>query len=318
MGCDMKNTPYWLFNIAYLLFLLPVIYSLIQELASGDKATPVLSISVGPLESLVSAAIWLPFMLLCYLCQRWALARLGWKQGAKPARQQKDDFVRMSYINVGLLFLARISKRIVQSRATATEQCWGGSKVCLGFYEIGFLFLVFYYAAFFSVLFEMVRFIDLTISIHVFSKPKGLWIVVVGAVVVVAVLRAHAVYAFSQGDEFGWAYLGWIGLMFAAHAIAIAVTPAAFRRIDARQHESGSSRQDDDSVKLHVHHWYWTFFAAHFPVFDTTLSYVAQALFLGVYIHGVGCFGLEPIFEPDHKDLARVHHREDEMTEEIS
>lgn len=41
---------------------------------------------------------------------------------------------------------------------------------------------------------------------------------------------------------------------------------------------------------------YWAFCAAHMCVFDSRTSQLAQAMFLGCYIHGVALFGVEKCF----------------------
>jgi hypothetical protein len=40
-------------------------------------------------------------------------------------------------------------------------------------------------------------------------------------------------------------------------------------------------------------------------VFHSDVAMVAQAIFVGVHIHGVNCFGVEPLFydEKDHDEL---------------
>lgn len=304
MALAMQDTPFWLFNCAYLLFLLPVICALLLEYVGSARKAPVevLPLSIEASESVAAAVLFLPFSVLCYVALRASIARLGWKQGEKPATQHKDDLARMAYVNVSILVLARVGKRLVRGRSSSADLCLATDNVCTGWYELAFLICVAYYTAFFSVLFEMVRFVNLQISFSVFRNPKGLWIVVVGVVVLFGVLHAHVRYAFEQGSEFGYAYLAWIVLLLVGHAAINAASPAALRAMDGRPSGSENGKSHGDKAIVHIHHWYWTFFAAHFPVFDSLLSYVSQALFLGVYLHGVACFGLEPIFEPDHSE----------------
>ena len=59
---------------------------------------------------------------------------------------------------------------------------------------------------------------------------------------------------------------------------------------------------------LHLHHWYWPVPLAHMCVFHTDVSMLAQAIFLAVHIHGVVCFGVEPLF---YETERRARHPSD-------
>lgn len=263
----VKDTPFWAFNCAYLLFLSPVLYCLFMAHLGGDPEAwkaPLLPPAADAWPALAAAAGLSLWLAALGAGLRQALTALGWKLGAKTAAQQKDDFVRMAYANISLSVLARVQGR----------------------FEVSFLLLVAFYTAFFAILFEMARHTNLEIAFDLARNLRGLWIFAVGVAVLLGVLHAHVRLAFAQGLSFGLSYLGWVALALLGHAAAVALPPAALDKRD----ESGPAR-------LHVHHWHWAFFATHFAVFDSALSRVSQALFLGVYLHGAACFGLEAIFE---------------------
>lgn len=285
----LQKTPFWLFNLAYMAFLLPVIICLVKAYLGDNAQTRMapLPLAQDPIESVMAAAFFLSFALVLYVIQRRALATLGWKQGEKLPAQHKDDFVRMTYLNISLLLLGRINGRLLYSDLNALQ----------GFQAFAFCALVTYFVIFFSVLFEMVRTVNLQISLDLLDNPKGLWILGVGVLVLNGVLHAHVVYAFRAGHDFGCAYLAWVALVLLGHASVNLISPALLRLMDGQHQAENGGESPGDKIRLHVHHWYWAFVAAHFPVFDTALSFVAQAIFLAVYIHGAACFGLEPIFE---------------------
>jgi len=261
---EIQETPNWVFNCTYLLILSPTLYHLVLVHARRDHeewAAQVLPLcGMDPLKTLWKTMLFLAWMAFLSAALRASLAHWGWKQGAKPPEQLKDDAIRMAYINVCLAVVARVQARI-------------GMRFCA---------MVALYAALFALLFEMVRHVNVHIGAELAGNPQGLWIVVVGVLVLVCVLHAHVCLAFAQESSFGKAYVGWVALTLAVHAF-VHVAPFSW---------------SPSSPKLHVHHWYWALLAAHFAIFDSALSRTSQALYLGIYIHGAACFGLEPIFEP--------------------
>lgn len=273
----ISDTPFWAFNIAYMLFLMPILCCLIAEMLSSDAR--VLDVNALPLHGhnderigLAAGAIVVGGLLALSVALQTALTTTGWKLNGKSVAQHKDDFARMAYLNVSLVFLGRVQWRIFPDSGGFWETC-------------AFPALVVYFTVFFTLLFEMVRHINLHIGPDLVRNPRGLWITVVGVFVLVSVLHSHVRLAFAQASSFGYAYLGWLALALLGHA-ALHVTPEACL---------GGTQ---GTTKLHVHHWYWSFMAAHFAIFDSQLSCVSQALFISVYIHGAACFGLEGIFEP--------------------
>ncbi|CAE8649832.1 unnamed protein product, partial [Polarella glacialis] len=152
-----------------------------------------------------------------------------------------------------------------------------------------FLLLLTYFTVFYSILFEMVRHINLHISSSLARNLPGLCIVVSALLVIAGVLVVHLRLAFAQGNEFGMVYVGWVTFALLGHT-AIQAMPVEWLASDAKLAAQGA--------RLHVHHWYWSFLAAHFAIFGSPLSMLAQAAFLGIYIHGAACFGAEAIFEP--------------------
>eukprot|EP00434_Breviolum_minutum_P007770 symbB.v1.2.006856.t1/scaffold408.1/size210514/14 len=126
----------------------------------------------------------------------------------------------------------------------------------------------------------MVRHVNLHISLDVLQNPRGLGICIAALVVILGVLASHLSMAVQQGFTFAFVYVGWILLGLLLHALTQAIPGG----------------------RLHVHHWYWAFLASHYPIFDCLLSSLSQAgysaAFMGIYVHGVACFGLEAIYEP--------------------
>ena len=58
-----------------------------------------------------------------------------------------------------------------------------------------------------------------------------------------------------------------------------------------------------------VHHFYWSIPFRFICVFHSDVAMLAQAIFVAVHIHGVNCFGVEPLFYDPHQ-LALKHHQE--------
>ena len=118
------------------------------------------------------------------------------------------------------------------------------------------------------------------ISVDLLQNPAGFGIATAAIIVIGGVLKSHLQLAFLEDFEFGVVYVGWVFLALLAHVATASLW-----------------RNASEASKLHLHHWYWAFLAAHFPIFDSALSCLSQAAFLGIYVHGAACFGLESIFE---------------------
>jgi len=190
MGVD--GTPFWLFGCAYGLFLSPVIVLLAIHFMRHQKIE-ILPWSVSQDSALTSVGLLALWMFLLGGVLRAVLWCLGWKIGPKRMGQHNDDFVRMGYLHVSLVFLGRVHGRLIMDSGMTPG--------------LSYLLLIAFYAAFFSLLFEMVRHIDVRLSLDLGRNPGGLAIVLVGALVLCGVILAHVQMAFDQGllrvDSFG-------------------------------------------------------------------------------------------------------------------
>mmetsp|Transcript_62220 Transcript_62220/g.136241 ORF Transcript_62220/g.136241 Transcript_62220/m.136241 type:complete len:250 (+) Transcript_62220:53-802(+) len=245
----IRDTPFGVFATAYGLYLLPFIYLLLPP---GGAPAPALPWNCSPWDGLRSLICLEVLLGALYASLRLVIDFLHWKQATKDPWQHKDDLLRMAYLNVSLCFLGRVHGRMA------------------GVFPL----LLVYFTAFYTVLFEMVRYVNLHISMDVVGNPRGLGICIAALVVILGVLTSHLSLAFQQGTDFALAYVGWVSLGLLLHALASALPGG----------------------KLHLHHWYWAFLASHYPIFDCLLSSLAQAAFMGIYIHGAACFGLEAVY----------------------
>eukprot|EP00913_Durusdinium_trenchii_P025011 g23476.t1 len=236
---------------AYGAYLLPFLYLLLP--GNTVKTSAVLPWSCSPWSALTSLLTLEVAIGVLYALLRIVLDKLKWKQGQKASSQHKAEKLR----HVSLCFLGRLHGRV--------------SGV--------FLIFLLYFTAFYAVLFEMVRHVNLHISVDVLGNPRGLGICVTALVVIIGVLGSHLAVAFDQG--IAGAYVGWLLLGLLLHGAAEA-TPGG---------------------RLHLHHWYWAFLASHYPIFDNPLSSLAQAAFMGIYIHGAACFGLQEIYYDTRKQV---------------
>ena len=236
---DIKETPFYIFALVYGAYLLPFLFL--------RRTGPVLPWS--PEDGGIWACVRLQAVILGLYAALRLLSRLGWKVRPKYCWQHKDDLMRMAYLDVSLCFLGRLHSRNVM-----------------------FLMCLVYFTAFYALLFEMVRHVNLHISWEVRHNPRGLAICCSALTIILAVLGAHTSMAYREG--FLWTYGAWVALCLLCHGFMSAAP----------------------GTRLHLHHWYWAFLAAHFAIFDCALSMCAQAAFVGIYVHGAACFGLDPIY----------------------
>ncbi|CAE7161148.1 unnamed protein product, partial [Symbiodinium pilosum] len=146
-------------------------------------------------SSIFGALVFETWLAMLYVILRMAVSKLHWKLKTKPLWQHKDDLLRMAYLNVGLFFLARVHGRLWLPQP-------GGMRETVHW---GFLILVAHFTFFYTVLFEMVRHVNLHISGDVFHNPQGLGICIVALAVILGVLLDHFALAFQTGV--GWEYV---------------------------------------------------------------------------------------------------------------
>jgi hypothetical protein len=95
------------------------------------------------------------------------------------------------------------------------------------------------------------------------------------AAVISLAMTYHLMTAWRVSPEFFGLYVGVIALFLLYH-VALYVA------------------YDD---RFHLHHWYVGLFAAHACIFNTDVSIVCQAAFIGIYVHGIAVFGPDSIIE---------------------
>eukprot|EP00933_Yihiella_yeosuensis_P006629 TRINITY_DN11135_c0_g1_i4.p1 TRINITY_DN11135_c0_g1~~TRINITY_DN11135_c0_g1_i4.p1 ORF type:complete len:332 (-),score=30.46 TRINITY_DN11135_c0_g1_i4:113-1066(-) len=288
----IQDTPFWLFGLIYAFYLLPFILYLQEGGAKAEGAKVLPLVNSDALQGLLDTCLLQLWMCLLYAAMRALLSCFGWKQGRKLPCQHKDDFVRMGYLQVSLAVLGRLQGRFSHAESSFMFHLAP---------RVEFLTLLTYFNVFYTLLFEMVRFINMHLSSDLLSNLKGLGIVTIASIVIVGVLKAHLLLAFAQSHDFGIAYVAWVAFVVFGHVIVQMIPSTLLDRNDAND-----LSQSGQVTHLHVHHWYWSFIAAHFAIFDSRLSCLTQAAFLGIYIHGVACFGLEPIFEPSNDTAAKA------------
>ena len=216
------------------------------------------------------------FSLCVYGAQRFVSRRFRWKMREKGAACHKEDVFRMSLLNAFLCLFGRVGARLEDTSGVF----FGG--------------LVVFYIFFFGILFETVRHLDIEFTAACLQKPAT----VVFGIFVLFVVGALALNHFSlaaanakelsrrkqrllpetNDDEGVATLLGAAGLcaMVVLFHVALALAPG--------------------DASAHFHHWYTGFLGALFCVFDTPASMVAQAMLLGIYLHGAAFFGIEPCF----------------------
>jgi hypothetical protein len=133
--------------------------------------------------------------------------------------------------------------------------------------------IIAYYTWFFALIYEVTKNLNITLTRDCFRNPYTVSVTTLTGVMMVGVLALHVMFA--AADRNLVEFLGFALLATLFH-LCLLVGPG--------------------SAHVHVHHWYWAFAAAHMCVFDSRTSQIAQAMFVGSYIHGVALFGVEKVF----------------------
>ena len=170
--------------------------------------------------------------------------------------QRSEDWIKLLYFSVVLGAVGGVAGRVWSTP-------W-------------FVAVVGAFLALYTWLFESVRERRITISPQMLMGDHwkfGIAVVLFATVVSLLALSSQLITAFRVSQEFFFAYLALVLLVGGAHVALLCF-----------------------NKNFHVHHWYWSLILAHACVFDTTVSMLAQAMLLAVHIHGVACFGYEPVF----------------------
>lgn len=263
------QTRLFLFFTFYIVFLCPVLVALVREFSresKGDSLLIPLMHPGGP-EFLFALSQWLLVLLVVYFAYRTLGRKLGIKLHDKTLAKHKDDLLRLVYFGMTMAAVGGIAKRIEEGVVN---------------HETGLTFipLTLCYCIFFTIIFELVKERDITLSVGLMDNKIGLFVVCLGFVTGLLVVSVLFVTAWEVGPNFFAMYLGVTLVGLLAHVIMF------FPWVPGVQGRS----------YLHLHHWYWSVPLAHMCVFHTDVSMLAQAIFLAIHIHGVDCFGVEPLF----------------------
>jgi hypothetical protein len=258
--------------VCYAIFLAPVLVALIREFYgfNAEKKQDHLLLPImhrgGP-NFLIALSQWLGTLLVVYLLYRLLGRRVGIKLHEKTLAKHKDDILRLVYFGMTMAAVGGIATRIEEG-VVNTET------------GLRFIPLTLAYCVFFTFIFELVKERDITLSVGLFENKIGLIVVFMAFCTCILVLVCLFLTAWQVSSGFFAMYCGVSAVGSLAHlAMFCPVVPG----VPGRSY-------------LHLHHWYWSVPLAHMCVFHTDVSMIAQAIFLAVHIHGVDCFGVEPLF----------------------
>jgi hypothetical protein len=273
-----KRTRLALFFIAYILFLSPVLVALIREFTGLSEERkrlnlliPIMHTGYGPSGGprfLVALAEYLSFQVAMYFALRIVGRRFHIKIHDKTFAKHKDDMLRLCYFAMTMALVAGIATRIDEGVVNTETQ-------------LKFLPLVLAYTIAYTIVFEICRDFDITLGPGLCSNKIGIIVVITGFFTVVAVLVSLFLTAWNVGPEFFAMYAGTSAVGFIAHCILFLVPWVPFA---------------NGVAWTHLHHWYWPVPLSHLCVFHTDVSNLAQAIFLAIHLHGVSCFGVDPLF----------------------
>lgn len=193
--------------------------------------------------------------------------RVGIKLHEKTLAKHKDDLLRLVYFGMTMAAVGGIAIRIEEGVVN---------------HETGLPFvpLTLAYCVFYTFIFELVKERDITLSVGLFENKIGMIVVAVGMLTGTFVVVSMFLTAWQVSSSFFLMYCGVAGAGSIAHVIMFCPTIPG---VPGRSY-------------LHLHHWYWSVPLAHMCVFHTDVSMLAQAMLLAIHIHGVDCFGVEPLF----------------------
>lgn len=266
------RTRLFLFFIFYGLFLAPVLVALIREFYgfNADIKQEHLLLPImhkGGAEFIIALSKWLGTLIVTYIVYRALGRRLGIKLHDKTLAKHKDDLLRLVYFGMTMAAVGGIAVRLEENVVNSET-------------GLTFIPLTLAYAVFYTVIFELVKERDITLSYGLFENKVGMIVVLLGFSTCILVLVCLFMTAWQVSTSFFTMYAGVFAVGLLAHFVMFI---PVFPGIPGRSY-------------LHLHHWYWSAMMSHMCVFHTDVSMLAQAIFLAVHIHGVDCFGVEPLF----------------------
>ena len=302
MSCRRLLAFYALFFV----FLLPVIVALIRDwgIERADSADAAVHATQPPASKvphprhhmmvmitdkdghrfLLACTAWIMTVVAVYIALRIAghhvPSRYRIKLHAKSAAKHKDDVLRLLYYALTLCAVGGVAARIDENIINTETQ-------------LSFIPLVLVYTVAFTMLFEFVKDQDITLSATLRENSLGISVVVIGVLLLCILLVSLFNSAWKVSSSFFQMYVGLFVVCLVIHfALFLPRIPCTTR---------GRSF-------LHVHHWYWPVPLAHMCIFNTDSAMLAQAIFLAVHLHGVGCFGTETLF---YETERRARHPSD-------
>jgi hypothetical protein len=271
------------FFVAYTVFLFPLILALSREFF-GNVTNSDLDIACAHLKGIPlvrTLCIWLIFLLTSYVVLNF-IPKI--KRKTKSFSMHIDDILKLFIFGTMLFVIGGIGDRIDKSKVNT---------------ETGMTFipLTIYYSLFFTLLYELIKHENVTLSKELASNKLALIITIIGATTLAGVIISLFTRAQMVSDEFFHAFVGLFVVGSIIHVGSIILAPII------------------DECHPHVHHYYWPLPFTFMCVFHSDVAMIAQAIFIGIHLHGVNCFGFEPLFydAADHDVLAHKKHNEDEI-----
>jgi hypothetical protein len=267
----VSNRLLLVFTTLFLTYLTPVLVAIYQE-----WTTELVSVEPLPYGGQMGLACWLAALMALYVFLRTLAQYVPIKTHSKSAASHKEDILRMLHCGIAIAVLGGVSARLESGRVD-------------GVTNLSFIPLVTVFTLFYTLLFEVVRDVKMTLSADMAQNIPTLVTFTSSLLVIIAVVRSHASHAWMQPPAFRNAFFGWTALILMVHILLFFVP-----RLPGTE----------GVAYLHLHHWYWPLPLVHLCVFPTDVSMLAQAMFLGVAIHGIACFGTERMFY-DNKLMSR-------------
>lgn len=260
-----------IFGVLLVVYVTPLGYALAREGFYHSRSTAKslgmrLPTYLTATPSVASIARWIILDVMLYGLQRRLAKAWHWKMHDKHSATHKEDIFRMGYLSGLFCVAGRVGAR-------------------LDIYPVSFPALIAGYTLAFGILFEMVRHCNIEFTRECVNNPYT----IAFATFVILVLLALAVNHFSLvvalNDRSD----------FSAELFLLAAVVVFHVVLSAAPGQSSA----------HWHHWYTGALGSLFCPFDSLSSKVAQAMLLGVYLHGTALFGIEPCFTPDRDPLER-------------
>ena len=257
-----EGVPHGAFLLSLALFVAPLVNALLREgILVGAEESPRY---VRRNCSAKGLAVWLLLCAALYAVQYVLAKRRRWKHNEKTMARHKEDLLRQSLL-CGLAY----SSGIIGGRLEETPLAFATYVVA---FTLGY-----------CVLFELLRAGNVEFTANCVGNVYALAVAVFAASLV-GCLVAHTIFrisfiasvdahAPSLGDAAG------VFLVIVAAHTALVLAPGA--------------------ASAHFHHYYLGFVGSCLCTLATETSMVAQAMLLGIYLHGTALFGVERVFYPE-------------------